>query len=94
VVDTSGYLKANHLGGRLHPYPYPAAADEMVRRGWAVRELARESRLSDAHYQHSSRGAVDCGMVASLIADALMRVPVIAIVDSRRVRRVDGIDIA
>jgi hypothetical protein len=33
-------------------------------------------------------------MVASLIADALMRVPVIAIVDSRRVRRVDGIDIA
>jgi transcriptional regulator with XRE-family HTH domain len=55
---------------------------EMARRGWAASDLARESRLSQATVSASLAGRPVTAKSLALIAKALMRAPVIDIVDA------------
>jgi transcriptional regulator with XRE-family HTH domain len=55
---------------------------EMVRRGWAATDLARESRLSQATISAALAGRPVAEKSLALIAKALSRVPVLGFVDS------------
>lgn len=55
---------------------------EMVRRGWSARDLARESRLSEATISSALSGRPISPSSLALIAKALSRAPAIEIVDS------------
>jgi lambda repressor-like predicted transcriptional regulator len=55
---------------------------EMVRRGWAASDLARESRLSEATISAALTGRPIAARSLGLIAVALSRVPPIAGIDA------------
>ena len=55
---------------------------EMVRRGWAASDLAREARLSQATISSALAGRAIAAQSVSLIARALLRTPVIEGIDS------------
>jgi hypothetical protein len=55
---------------------------EMARRGWAGKDLARESRLSAATVSAALSGRPIAARSVTLIAEALARVPVLATIDS------------
>jgi lambda repressor-like predicted transcriptional regulator len=55
---------------------------EMVRRGWCGRDLARESRLSEATISTALSGKAIAASSLAMIAKALSRAPAIDVVDS------------
>jgi transcriptional regulator with XRE-family HTH domain len=55
---------------------------EMIRRGWAATDLARESRLSQATISAALAGRPVAEKSLALIAKALSRAPVLDVVDS------------
>ena len=55
---------------------------EMTRRGWDPIQLAREARLSPATVSAALAGRPIAARSLSLIADALLRTPVIDVIDS------------
>ena len=55
---------------------------EMVRRGWAATDLARESRLSNATVSAALAGRPVAERSLTLIAKALARTPVLDVVDT------------
>jgi lambda repressor-like predicted transcriptional regulator len=55
---------------------------EMIRRGWAATDLARESRLSQATISAALAGRPVAEKSLALIAKALSQASVIGIVDS------------
>jgi transcriptional regulator with XRE-family HTH domain len=54
---------------------------EMVRRGWAASDLARESRLSPATISASLAGRPVAANTLAHIAKALSRAPVLDVID-------------
>jgi len=56
--------------------------DEMARRGWAAIDLAREARLSPATVSTALSGKPISARSLALIAAALLRAPVIGLIDS------------
>jgi lambda repressor-like predicted transcriptional regulator len=54
---------------------------EMIRRGWAATDLARESRLSQATISTALAGRPVAEKSLALIAKALSRAPVLDVVD-------------
>lgn len=67
---------------------------EMVRRGWAASDLARESRLSPATISSALAGRPVAAKSLGLMAQALLRVPVIGVVDSLIMTDHSGNDLA
>jgi transcriptional regulator with XRE-family HTH domain len=54
----------------------------MTRRGWDALQLARESRLSPATVSAALAGRPIAARSLTLIAEALARTPVIAVIDA------------
>jgi lambda repressor-like predicted transcriptional regulator len=55
---------------------------ELARRGWAARDLARESRLSEATISTALSGKAIAARSLALIVEALVRVPALPAVDA------------
>ena len=55
---------------------------EITRRGWAARDLAREARLSEATVSAALAGRPIAANSVALIAQALSRVPASDVIDS------------
>lgn len=55
---------------------------ELARRGWAARDLAREARLSEATVSAALAGKPIAARSVALIAEALARVPTLPAVDA------------
>ena len=55
---------------------------ELARRGWAARDLAPESRLSEATVSTALAGKPIVARSLTLIIEALVRVPALPVVDA------------
>jgi lambda repressor-like predicted transcriptional regulator len=67
---------------------------EIARRGWAARDLAREARLSEATVSAALAGKPIAASSVALIANALTRVPASDVIDSLILIDRPGLDLA
>jgi transcriptional regulator with XRE-family HTH domain len=84
VATTGGndLTMASHVSGMTHAVDSKALKREMFLRGWTGVDLARESRLSAATVSAALAGKPIAVASVILIAQALMRCPMVAMVES------------